>query len=151
MCGAVIVAVFVGTIMCQRKAATVKKEAHKEYKGEIVQLEANMAAAQIQHSSQVDEIQRQLQDALRSLQQEKEERATMRQRLESSSMSGGGGGLGGLGTIGEDAAMTAAELTEALGLAAVRSHPWHLEPCCALTGEGCNEGMEWVASTLASR
>ena len=48
-------------------------------------------------------------------------------------------------------AMTAAEMTEALGLTAIRSHPWHLEPCCALTGEGCNEGMDWVAQTIASR
>ena len=48
-------------------------------------------------------------------------------------------------------AMTAAEMTEALGLTAIRSHPWHLEPCCALTGEGCNEGMDWVAQAIASR
>ena len=37
--------------------------------------------------------------------------------------------------------MTAPELTEALQLHTVRSHDWQIMPCCALTGEGINEGQ----------
>ncbi len=33
-------------------------------------------------------------------------------------------------------AMSAAEITEALNLHAIRDHIWHIQACCALTGEG---------------
>ena len=31
-------------------------------------------------------------------------------------------------------AMTVAEITEALALHTIKSHDWHIQPCCALTG-----------------
>lgn len=33
-------------------------------------------------------------------------------------------------------AMTSAELSDALNLHAVKDHDWHIQACCALTGEG---------------
>jgi len=48
-------------------------------------------------------------------------------------------------------AMTAAEITTALELHDIKGRPWHIEGCCALTGEGLNEGMDWVAQTLTSK
>jgi len=45
-------------------------------------------------------------------------------------------------------AMTAAEITTALELHDIKGRPWHIEGCCALTGEGLNEGMDCVALLL---
>ncbi|KAG6438542.1 hypothetical protein O3G_MSEX000053, partial [Manduca sexta] len=32
--------------------------------------------------------------------------------------------------------MTAAEISEQLDLTSIKQHPWHIQACCALTGEG---------------
>ena len=53
--------------MCQRKAATVKKEAQKQVKGELIQLEGAMAAAQLQHKAEAEDLKKQLQDMMRSM------------------------------------------------------------------------------------
>ncbi len=45
-------------------------------------------------------------------------------------------------------AMTVGELTDALGLQAVRSHEWHVQPCCALTGEGLHDGLAWIVQRV---
>lgn len=45
-------------------------------------------------------------------------------------------------------ALRTAELTDALGLHAVRSHEWTVQPCCALTGEGLDEGLGWITSRV---
>merc|ERR1719197_331970 len=42
-------------------------------------------------------------------------------------------------------AMTAPEVSEALGLNAEKKHDWHMQACCALTGEGLFEGMDWLS------
>jgi len=34
-------------------------------------------------------------------------------------------------------AMTAAEISQQLGLTRIKDHTWHIQACCALTGEGC--------------
>jgi len=47
-------------------------------------------------------------------------------------------------------AMTAAEISEKLELHSIKGRSWHIEGCCALTGEGLTEGMDWVAQTLTS-
>mmetsp|Transcript_21573 Transcript_21573/g.54927 ORF Transcript_21573/g.54927 Transcript_21573/m.54927 type:complete len:189 (-) Transcript_21573:1649-2215(-) len=41
-------------------------------------------------------------------------------------------------------AMSAGELTGALGLAAIRNHDWAIQPCCALTGAGLMDALSWV-------
>eukprot|EP00042_Codosiga_hollandica_P015459 m.36909 g.36909 ORF g.36909 m.36909 type:complete len:132 (+) comp44863_c0_seq1:425-820(+) len=46
-------------------------------------------------------------------------------------------------------ALSAAEISERLKLSVVKDHSWHLQPCCALTGEGLLPGMEWITSQLS--
>ncbi|KAL6071175.1 ADP-ribosylation factor-like protein 5 [Balamuthia mandrillaris] len=45
-------------------------------------------------------------------------------------------------------AMSAAEISEALNLHAVKDHEWHIQKSCALTGEGLFQGMDWLAHQL---
>eukprot|EP01104_Vermistella_antarctica_P001223 TRINITY_DN11284_c0_g1_i1.p1 TRINITY_DN11284_c0_g1~~TRINITY_DN11284_c0_g1_i1.p1 ORF type:complete len:180 (-),score=14.03 TRINITY_DN11284_c0_g1_i1:57-596(-) len=42
-------------------------------------------------------------------------------------------------------AMGAAEISDALCLHNIKDHDWHIQACCALTGEGLYQGMDWVA------
>jgi len=49
------------------------------------------------------------------------------------------------------AAMTAAEVSEALALHDIKDHDWHIQSCCALTGEGLYAGMDWVAQRLRTQ
>ena len=45
-------------------------------------------------------------------------------------------------------AMTATEISENLGLHNVKSHNWQIQSCCALTGEGLFEGLEWISQQV---
>lgn len=45
-------------------------------------------------------------------------------------------------------AMSAAEMTDKLGLHALRHRKWYIQACCARTGDGLYEGLEWLSSTL---
>jgi len=47
-------------------------------------------------------------------------------------------------------AMSAAEISTALGLSNIKDHAWHIQVCCALTGDGLNEGLEWIATHLTT-
>jgi ADP-ribosylation factor-like protein 5B len=47
-------------------------------------------------------------------------------------------------------AMSSREVSQALGLSSVKDHTWHIQPCCALTGEGLYTGMDWVSAHVAS-
>ncbi|KAJ3058881.1 ADP-ribosylation factor-like protein 5A [Quaeritorhiza haematococci] len=47
-------------------------------------------------------------------------------------------------------ALKAAEISEALALSSLRDRQWHIQACCALTGEGLFEGMDWIVSQIAS-
>mmetsp|Transcript_4574 Transcript_4574/g.7940 ORF Transcript_4574/g.7940 Transcript_4574/m.7940 type:complete len:180 (-) Transcript_4574:198-737(-) len=42
-------------------------------------------------------------------------------------------------------AMSPAEITSVLGLDQIRDHSWHIQGCCALTGEGLFAGLDWIA------
>lgn len=46
--------------------------------------------------------------------------------------------------------MPAAELSEQLNLTSIRDHPWHIQACCALSGEGLYQGLEWLVSQAKS-
>lgn len=48
-------------------------------------------------------------------------------------------------------AMDADELTQSLGLQSVRTHPYHVQACCALTGEGLYDGLNWLVAVRAPR
>ena len=45
-------------------------------------------------------------------------------------------------------AMTVVELTEVLGLDKITSRDWHVQACCALTGDGLREGLAWIANKV---
>lgn len=45
-------------------------------------------------------------------------------------------------------AMTAGEISRLLNLTSVKKHKWQIQGCCALTGEGLYQGLEWIGSTL---
>jgi len=45
-------------------------------------------------------------------------------------------------------AMTPAEVSEALALNSEKAHDWHLQACCALTGDGLFEGMDWLSERI---
>lgn len=43
------------------------------------------------------------------------------------------------------------ETAERLELVSLRTHEWRLQGCCALTGEGLGEGMDWIANKVLAR
>ena len=45
--------------------------------------------------------------------------------------------------------MTAAELSDCLGLHAIKSHPWTIVAACALTGDGLQTGLAWIAQHVS--
>lgn len=47
-------------------------------------------------------------------------------------------------------AMTVAELTDALGLHGIKGRDWHIQACCALTGEGLLDGLDWIAQRVGT-
>jgi len=47
-------------------------------------------------------------------------------------------------------AMTAAEVTEKLGLQQMRNRQWYIQSACATTGDGLYEGLDWLSRTLSS-
>ncbi|ORX44988.1 ADP-ribosylation factor 2 [Piromyces finnis] len=44
-------------------------------------------------------------------------------------------------------ALSAAEITEKLNLTSVKDRNWHIQSCCALTGDGLYDGLDWILST----
>ncbi|KAL5110605.1 ADP-ribosylation factor-like protein 5B [Taenia crassiceps] len=44
--------------------------------------------------------------------------------------------------------MSVAEVGHKLNLTSIKDHPWHIQACCALTGEGLTQGLEWIASQV---
>lgn len=47
-------------------------------------------------------------------------------------------------------AISAGEMCEKLDLHKLRQRNWFVQPCCAITGTGLYEGLDWVASQLKS-
>ena len=48
-------------------------------------------------------------------------------------------------------AMKAAEITDKLGLHSLRQRQWYIQSCCATSGEGLYEGLDWLSANIASR
>merc|ERR1712173_43821 len=44
--------------------------------------------------------------------------------------------------------MTAAEITDKLGVHMMRNRPWFIQSACATNGDGLIEGLDWLARTL---
>merc|ERR1712146_122335 len=47
--------------------------------------------------------------------------------------------------------MTAAEITDKLGLHNMRGRQWFIQSTCATTGDGLYEGLDWMSRTLTSK
>ena len=47
-------------------------------------------------------------------------------------------------------AMTAAEITDKLGLHSIRQRHWFIQSTCATSGEGLYEGLDWLATNIAN-
>eukprot|EP00768_Dysnectes_brevis_P003010 gnl/Dysnectes_brevis/2182_a2542_1431.p1 GENE.gnl/Dysnectes_brevis/2182_a2542_1431~~gnl/Dysnectes_brevis/2182_a2542_1431.p1 ORF type:complete len:181 (+),score=52.84 gnl/Dysnectes_brevis/2182_a2542_1431:395-937(+) len=45
-------------------------------------------------------------------------------------------------------AMTCSEISEKLGLNALRARSWHIEPSCARSGMGLYRGLDWLSTEL---
>ena len=45
-------------------------------------------------------------------------------------------------------AMTTAEVTDKLGLHSLRQRNWFIQGCCATSGEGLYEGLDWLATNV---
>ena len=48
-------------------------------------------------------------------------------------------------------AVKPAELVDRLGLREMRSRPWFLQSCSAVSGDGLYEGLEWLHGSLSKR
>ncbi len=48
-------------------------------------------------------------------------------------------------------AMSAAALTDKLGLYSVRNREWFMQSCCGTTGDGIYEGLDWLTNALQKR
>ncbi|XP_036405180.1 ADP-ribosylation factor-like protein 5B isoform X1 [Megalops cyprinoides] len=44
--------------------------------------------------------------------------------------------------------MTAAEISQCLTLSSITGHSWHVQACCALTGEGLPASLDWMRSRV---
>jgi len=44
--------------------------------------------------------------------------------------------------------LSAAQIATRLSLTSIKSHPWHIQPCSALRGEGLFEGMDWITTRV---
>lgn len=48
-------------------------------------------------------------------------------------------------------AMSAAEITDKLGLQQLRQRQWYIQATCATSGDGLYEGLEWLSTNLRKR
>ena len=42
-------------------------------------------------------------------------------------------------------------ITESLGLHQMRGREWKIQGCCALTGDGLYDGMDWLTKALSKK
>ena len=47
-------------------------------------------------------------------------------------------------------AMSVAEVTEKMGLHALRGRQWFIQACCATTGDGIVEGLRWLSRAISN-
>uniref|UniRef100_H3CBG3 ADP-ribosylation factor-like 5C n=1 Tax=Tetraodon nigroviridis TaxID=99883 RepID=H3CBG3_TETNG len=46
--------------------------------------------------------------------------------------------------------MTAAEISQCLTLDTITTHSWHVQACCALTGEGLPASLDWMKAQVVA-
>ncbi len=47
--------------------------------------------------------------------------------------------------------MNAAEITDKFGLNSLRNRNWYIQAICATTGDGLDEGLDWLSKTIKKR
>jgi GTPase SAR1 family protein len=47
--------------------------------------------------------------------------------------------------------LTPAEISDKLDLSSIKKHRHHIQSCCALSGEGLYQGLEWIVQQLNTR
>jgi len=47
-------------------------------------------------------------------------------------------------------AMSVSDLTDKLGLMGIRNRKWYVQSCCATSGDGLYEGLDWLSNALTS-
>jgi signal recognition particle receptor subunit beta len=48
-------------------------------------------------------------------------------------------------------AMSVNEVTEKLGLNQLKNRKWYIQGCCATTGDGLYEGLDWLSNALKNK
>lgn len=48
-------------------------------------------------------------------------------------------------------ALSSAEMTDKLGLGQMRNRRWYIQACCATTGDGLYEGLDWLSTALSKK
>eukprot|EP01088_Endostelium_zonatum_P015625 TRINITY_DN392_c0_g1_i2.p1 TRINITY_DN392_c0_g1~~TRINITY_DN392_c0_g1_i2.p1 ORF type:complete len:178 (-),score=37.79 TRINITY_DN392_c0_g1_i2:44-577(-) len=48
-------------------------------------------------------------------------------------------------------AMSVAEVTDKLGLHSMRNRKWYIQACCATSGDGLYEGLDWLSHTIQGK
>jgi small GTP-binding protein len=48
-------------------------------------------------------------------------------------------------------ALTPSQLSERLDLSSIKDHQWHIQGCCALTGDGLMEGLDWIVAQVKDK
>lgn len=48
-------------------------------------------------------------------------------------------------------ARTVAEVTDLFALHEIKHHDWHIQNCCAVTGDGLSEGLDWLTNKLCQK
>ena len=43
------------------------------------------------------------------------------------------------------------EVADSMGLHKLSKRQWYIQPTCATNGDGLNEGLDWLATTLRNR
>ena len=43
------------------------------------------------------------------------------------------------------------KITDGLGLHALRTRGWYIQSCCATTGDGLYEGLDWLGNSITKR
>ncbi len=44
-----------------------------------------------------------------------------------------------------------ADIIEQFNLQDIKNHEWHIQSCCAITGEGLDEGLDWLTTKLSQK
>eukprot|EP00027_Filamoeba_sp_ATCC50430_P001015 CAMPEP_0168555590 /NCGR_PEP_ID=MMETSP0413-20121227/8420_1 /TAXON_ID=136452 /ORGANISM="Filamoeba nolandi, Strain NC-AS-23-1" /LENGTH=179 /DNA_ID=CAMNT_0008586459 /DNA_START=78 /DNA_END=617 /DNA_ORIENTATION=+ len=48
-------------------------------------------------------------------------------------------------------AMSIAEMTDKLGLHSIKNKKWYIQSCCATSGDGLYEGLDWLSNVLSGK